>query len=144
MNTAIELKKCKHGIFEISCQICNPKPLLKTKPKKIKIAKQKTTYIFTTPNGSQIVAEKTKAMTKREYEKMCKGCHKDFSADHNHDFPGEEIPDDVWWDMAAGMLYGPDGDPIRAYIRKRANGNIPWNADKYLYISILADDLYGE
>ena len=130
MNT----ETCKHGLMQAGCAYCNPiKKITKiaAKPTKKAVAK------------SEKIA-KERCMTKREFDKMCKGVKKDFMGDFKHDYPNEEPSCDVWFDMAQGILMGSDGAKIKAYIRKRANFH-GWDnpIQKQLYAEILADDLCG-
>ena len=141
MNTATELPKCKHGIFEISCQICNPKPLLKAKPKTIKLKK------FSYPRITDTDRYGAKPMPMKKIEKICKGVRHDYLADYKHDFGKDAEPyPDVWFEMAQSIIkYGDDGPAIKARIQKDSDcgGYFRKLPNTELCCEILADMLCG-
>ena len=69
-------------------------------------------------------------MTKKQFEKMCKGCRDDFEADEM----GCTLADAAY-DLADSMLYDPD---VKAYMKKAYP-----NANNQLLREILADNIYG-
>jgi hypothetical protein len=81
-----------------------------------------------------LINQRRRKMTKREFDKVCRGCREDFEADANTD--GSEMTiQDVAYDMADSMMYDKE---MMDYLKKAYPG-----VDKQTLKEILADNLCG-